>query len=120
MHMEIGAILGLLGTVSGILIAWIGLHRSSKALIQQDTKVHAKLESDIDYIKSEVDAIKLDTKMQVRLGTDIEYIKDGIDAIKKDLKSQDVRVTDLYQDVIRIEASTKSAHKRIDKLERRE
>lgn len=93
MNIELGSFIGLAGVLSGIIIGWIGVHRTSKKSIQEDTVAHAQLKSDVSYIKN------------------------GVDDIRLDFKAQEIRVTDLSNAVIRIDESTKSAHKRIDKIE---
>ena len=55
-----------------------------------------------------------------KLGIDMEYIKRGVDDIRLDIKAQDRKISDVIERVVRVEESTKSAHHRIDGLEREE
>jgi septal ring factor EnvC (AmiA/AmiB activator) len=53
-----------------------------------------------------------------KLETKIDYISRGVDDIRIDIKAQDKRINDLDGRLIRVEESTKSAHHRIDGLEK--
>lgn len=52
------------------------------------------------------------------LKTDIEYIKKGVDELKADNKDIKDEVDDLKERIVRVEDSTKSAHKRLDAIDR--
>lgn len=51
---------------------------------------------------------------RARMEADIRYIRDSVDDIKLQYKSLAKELTDLRDRVITVEASTKSAHKRMD------
>lgn len=52
------------------------------------------------------------------LKTDIEYIKKGVDELKSDNKDIKEEVDDLKERIVRVEDSTKSAHHRLDTIDR--
>jgi uncharacterized membrane protein len=88
------AILGATGTLFGIFMGYQG---SRKA----DTK-----------------DIKADASGDAELRADIKYIARGVEDIRVDLKAQEKRHGDLSERVTRVEESTKSAHKRLDTVEK--
>ena len=51
------------------------------------------------------------------LFTEIGYIKSGIDDIKRKQEKQDERYTQMVERLSAVEASTKQAHKRIDRID---
>jgi len=51
------------------------------------------------------------------LFTEIGYIKSGIDDIKRKQDKQDERLLQISERLTAVEASSKQAHKRLDKLE---
>ena len=53
---------------------------------------------------------------QTAVNTKLDYISKGVDDIRIDIKAQDKRITDLAERMVRVEESTKSAHHRIDEL----
>lgn len=67
-------------------------------------------------------SIKQETKEESSTQTKVEmqlnYISRGIDDIKLDMKMQDKKINDLVERVAKLEESTKSAHKRIDDIEK--
>lgn len=93
MTIELGTLIAITGTVSGIVFGYIGFQRVGKKETRDGAKEHTELKTNLDYIRR------------------------GIDDIRIDLKSQENRVTELTGAVIRLEESTKSAHKRIDSIE---
>jgi peptidoglycan hydrolase CwlO-like protein len=60
---------------------------------------------------------KSDASESAVIKTKLDNISSGIDSIRIDIKANEKRVSDLSERVIRIEESSKQAHKRIDKLE---
>ena len=64
--------------------------------------------------------IRADTKEEAETRTKLDYISKGVDDIKIDFKVQQREFSELKERVIKNEESTKSAHKRIDGLEKRE
>lgn len=75
-----------------LLLAFLAYKRNDRQDTTADATERATLTADVRYIRSSVDEIKLENR-----------------AIKKD-------VDDLKTKVIEIEASTKSAHRRIDEM----
>lgn len=61
--------------------------------------------------------LKKDATSQSVIATKLDYIGKGVDDIRLDIKSQDRKINELNERVIKVEASAKSGHKRIDKLE---
>ncbi len=63
--------------------------------------------------------IEKEAKKEAVLETKLDNISNGVESIRIGLKANEQRIGDLSGTVIRIEESTKQAHKRIDKLEGR-
>ncbi|MGC5773600.1 hypothetical protein J4O75_14745 [Paenibacillus pabuli] len=87
------AILGILGTLSGLILGWAGRSRSYRQDIIQEAGADALQRADVDYIKRGVDDIRLEQRAQAQ------------------------RVDVLSERVTRVEESAKQAHKRIDRKE---
>lgn len=64
--------------------------------------------------------IRADTREEAETRTKLDYISKGVDDIRIDIKSQQRDIQELKEKVIKCEESTKSAHKRIDGLEKGE
>ncbi|MDU4890949.1 MAG: hypothetical protein E6344_18390 [Clostridium sp.] len=62
--------------------------------------------------------IRADTREEAETRTKLDYISKGVDDIRLDIKSQQREMQELKERVIKNEESTKSAHKRIDGLEK--
>ena len=92
MTIELGVLIGLISTISGVAFGYMANHRASKKETKDDTKDHTELKTNLDYIRR------------------------GVDDIRIDLKAQENKVSDLTTAVVRLEESTKSAHKRIDEF----
>lgn len=60
---------------------------------------------------------KNEAKETGQILTEIGYMKSGVDDIKRQLEKQDERQIEFSQKLYSVEASTKSAHKRIDNIE---
>lgn len=95
MTIELGVLIGLVSTISGVAFGYMANQRATKKETKDDTKDHTELKTNLDYIRR------------------------GVDDIRIDLKAQESKVSDLAGSVIRLEESTKSAHKRIDNIEGR-
>lgn len=96
--MEIGigvliSIIGLLCTVTGLVIGFFTFSRNRDKDVKNDATESAIIKTKLDNIGLSVDSIRID------------------------FKASDQRWTALSERVIRNEESTKQAHKRIDKLE---
>lgn len=62
--------------------------------------------------------IRADTREEAETRTKLEYISKGVDDIRIDIKTQQRDIHELKERIIKNEASIKSAHKRIDDIER--
>ncbi len=62
--------------------------------------------------------IRADTREEAETRTKLEYISKGVDDIRIDIKAQQRDIHELKERIIKNEASIKSAHKRIDDIER--
>lgn len=94
--MDWAVIISAAAAISGIILGWLGRSRT----IRQDTAEEASRDA--------------------MLRSDVEYIKRGVDDLRIEQKVQGQKFDVLAERVTRVEESTKQAHKRIDKLERRE
>lgn len=94
--MDWAVIVSAAAAISGIILGWLGRSRT----IRQDTAEEASQDA--------------------MLRSDVEYIKRGVDDLRIEQKVQGQKFDVLAERVTRVEESTKQAHKRIDKLERRE
>lgn len=63
--------------------------------------------------------IRADTKEEAETKTKLDYIATAVDEIRLDNKARDREMKEFNTRLIRVEESTKSAHKRIDGLEER-
>lgn len=88
--------IALLCTVLGVVISYLTFQRNKDNSIRAETKENAFTSAKLDYISK------------------------GVDDIRLDIKAQDRKIEDMADKVARIDESTKSAHKRIDRLERNE
>lgn len=90
--MDIKELFPYIVSAVSLLLAVLAYKRNDRQDTTADATERATLSADVRYIRSSVDEIKLENR-----------------AIKKD-------VDDLKTKVIEIEASTKSAHRRIDEM----
>ncbi|MEW9093926.1 MAG: hypothetical protein AB2417_02490 [Clostridiaceae bacterium] len=72
----------------------------------------------ITFSKNRDKDLKKDTKEETIMSTRLDYIAKGVDDIRLDMKAQDRKMQDFGERLIVIEQSTKSAHHRIDGLEK--
>lgn len=86
--------IGIICTVLGVVIGGLGYKRTATKDIKEESNSQTKLEMQLSYISR------------------------GIDDIKIDLKMQDKKINDLVERVAKVEESAKSAHKRLDDLEK--
>lgn len=61
--------------------------------------------------------MKNDSSESAIIKTKLDSIIAGVDIIRIDLKANEKRVTELSERIIRVEESSKQAHRRIDKIE---
>ncbi|EKQ56253.1 MULTISPECIES: hypothetical protein [unclassified Clostridium] len=81
--------IGIICTVLGCIIGILGYNRVMNKDAEADGFTKAKLES----------------------------IANGVDSIRVDIKTQGEKITSVNERLIRVEESTKSAHKRLDEFE---
>ena len=84
-------------TVLGAIISYMKFQRNKTKDIRADTK-------------EEVEGI-------TTVAQEIKYVSRGVDEIKYDLRDINKNMSDINERLIRVEESTKSAHKRLDNLE---
>lgn len=94
------ALIGLCCTLIGAALGILGFTRTKKRDTIEDTR------------EAQAEATK-----QTLVETKLDYISKGIDDIRLDIKVQDRKIQDVIERVIRVEESTKSAHKRLDSIE---
>lgn len=88
------AVVGAMSGISGIFLGWIGRARAAKQELKDD--VHR----------------------DARISADMEYIKRGVDEVRLEQRAQSKRFDELSERVTRLEEYTKSAHHRIDRMEK--
>jgi hypothetical protein len=93
---EVNIIIGISSAFIGILTGAIAIKRTFKNDIKEESNAQTKFEMQLNYISRGVDDIKLDMKMQ------------------------DNKINGVIERVAKVEESAKSAHKRIDDLEKGE
>lgn len=93
------SIIGVVGTVSGALLGWVGFARSHK-----------------DQDRRKQEEVREETVRETTMLADVEYIKRRVDDIREEQKAQHTDLDDLTRRMIRVEESDKRAHKRIDEL----
>ena len=81
-------------TLIGSIISYLTFQRNKNNDIRANTREEAETKAKLDYIATAVDEIRLDNK------------------------ARDREIQDIREKVIMIDASSKSAHKRIDNLEK--
>lgn len=81
-------------TLIGSIISYLTFQRNKNNDIRANTREEAETKAKLDYIATAVDEIRLDNK------------------------ARDREIKDLRERVIIVESSSKSAHKRIDNLEK--
>lgn len=74
----------------------------------------------LTFQRNKDNAIRAETREGAYSSAKLDYISKGVDDIRLDIKSQDRKIQDTIERVIRIEESAKSAHKRIDDIEKGE
>lgn len=89
-------LLGIFGTLSGFMISYFTFQRSRDKDIKDKAREEGKIE------------------------TQLNSIGEGVDEIRVDMKVRDKQMNQMNEQLVRVDESTKSAHKRIDKLEGRD
>ena len=72
----------------------------------------------LTFKRSSDNAIRAETREAANNSTKLEYIAKGVDDIRIDIKAQDRKINSINGRLIRVEESTKSAHKRMDEYEK--
>jgi len=86
--------LGILISIMSLVIAYLGYKLNKQKQVKEHVKETAKIE------------------------TQLNYIGKGVDDIRIKLDTHDNKFSYMNERVTRVEESVKSAHKRIDKLEK--
>ena len=95
MQVDVVILTSVIGTVVGIVAGAYGMKKSGDA------------------------SIKNQTKEQMAVSTKLDYVVQGLNDIKFDLRSQDNKLQNLTERVTKVEESNKSAHHRLDTLEKK-
>lgn len=99
--MEITALIGLICTLLGALLGYLGFKRNANNDLKEDTKE--------------------DTKSKVELNTKLDVLLSNNTEIKGSVKELDRKIDAFKDDVnvrlTRVEESAKQAHKRLDLIE---
>lgn len=93
MNVDIVALIGLIGTISGVYLGFWKAKKTGEKSIKEDT------------VQNTVMATKLDS------------ISKGVDDIRIDFKTQAREIQRMQLDQARLDESVKSAHHRIDELQ---
>ena len=93
------AYISVLGTVAGILFAYLGYRRGQR-----------------DELNRQKNEYKKEGAKEGTLRADIEYIKRRSDDMLLEQKETNKNINALSERLARVEESTKSAHHRIDKI----
>lgn len=86
-------LLGAFGTLSGFVLSYLAFQRNRDKEIKTDAEDGAVIKTKLDSIGK------------------------GVDDIRIDLKANEKQMSRMNEQLIRVDESTKSAHKRLDKLE---
>lgn len=62
-------------------------------------------------------SIRAETKEGAIMGAKLDFISQGVNNIQVKMEAQEGKMGTMNEKIVRIEESTKSAHKRIDELE---
>jgi hypothetical protein len=100
--MQINILIGIAGTLLGIVFGYLGFKRNTTNDLKQDTKEDTKAK------------VEMNTKLDVLL----KYSTETKDSIKEIEKKFDVFKDEVNVRLTRVEESCKQAHKRIDGLEK--
>ncbi|CEN29785.1 Uncharacterised protein [[Clostridium] sordellii] len=72
----------------------------------------------MSYQKKTAHDIEDDASQKTVVATKLDYISKGVDDIRLDIKAQDTKISNVIERLIKVEESTKSAHHRIDTIEK--
>lgn len=91
--MEMNILIGLVCTVIGAMIGVASFTRNRDKDVRSDATESAVIRTKLDSINQ------------------------GVESIRIDIRANEMRVSELSERVIRVEESSKQAHKRLDKIE---
>jgi hypothetical protein len=74
----------------------------------------------VGYIKTSKKDTKEEAGNAVRVEAKLDYVAKGVDDIRLDMKDHSRQIKDISERLTRVEESTKSAHHRIDGIEKGE
>lgn len=94
---------GLFISIISVVIAVLGFQLS-------------KTQHQVKQQQREKDEVKNETKQDTKVETQLEYIGRGVDDIRIDLKANEKQMVALGERVARVEESSRSAHKRLDRI----
>lgn len=86
-------LIGVIGTLAGFLISYLSFQRTRDKDLKSDAQEDGVIKTKLDSIGK------------------------GVDDIRIDLKANEKQMFRMSEQLVRVDESTKSAHKRIDKLE---
>ena len=86
-------LIGVIGTLAGFLISYLAFQRTRDNDLKSDAQEDGVIKTKLDSIGK------------------------GVDDIRIDLKANEKQMFRMSEQLVRVDESTKSAHKRIDKLE---
>ena len=69
------------------------------------------------FVRNRDKDVKQDAAKEAVMDVNLKHIKTGVDSIIVDMKVRDKIVDAMSKDLVRVDESTKAAHKRIDKLD---
>lgn len=74
----------------------------------------------LTFVKGRDKEIKEKASEQTTMTVQLQHIGTGVDEIKKNMNDNEEKVNKMHNDLIRVDESAKSAHKRIDNLVEKE
>lgn len=70
----------------------------------------------LTFMKGRDKEIKTDATEQAKVSVKLDHISSGVDDIKLDLKTNERQINQLNTELVKVNESVKSAHKRIDRI----
>lgn len=72
----------------------------------------------LTFQRNKDNAIRAETKENAIVAAKLDFISQGVNNIQIKMESQEGKMTEMNERLIRVEESTKSAHKRINDIEK--
>jgi len=88
-----------------------------EALLGAGSVVFGMVITYFTFVRNRDKDVKQDAEDGAVIRTKLDSIGKGVDDIRIDLKANEKQMSRMNEQLIRVDESTKSAHKRIDKLE---